>query len=118
MRERDRNWLRKSGQRAEEALCPLPRKGLEQPRLAVGPVSFRGGGGNAQGGGGFFDGQSGEVAEFDEFGLLRLDRGELVECLVERDEVFDGFGRGDGQFVGVVAVQFAAVLGGLLSARG
>ncbi len=74
--------------------------------------------GDAEGFRGLLDGQPHEIAEFHQLGLLRLDLGEAGERLVERDEVVIHGRRGDGQIVGIVSVQPAAVLGGLLAACG
>jgi hypothetical protein len=74
--------------------------------------------GNAESFHGLLNGQPHEIAEFHQFDLLRLDLGEAGERLVERDEVVIDRRRGDGQVVGLVSVQPAAVLGGLLAACG
>jgi len=49
--------------------------------------------------GSFFDLHADEVAEFDQFGLLRFERGKTVEGIVERQQLVVGNGAGDLQFI-------------------
>ena len=74
---------------------------LKQPRPGVGPPAFRGGFGNAEDFGGFLDLQAEEVTEFDQFGLFRLERGELVQSFVKREQLIVGRGAGDFEFIHV-----------------
>lgn len=57
-----------------------------EPRAGVGPVPFRRTRRDAEGLCGLFDGQSGEVAPFDEAGLFRFRVGEFFERVVEREQ--------------------------------
>jgi hypothetical protein len=76
-------------------------KFIEQPRAGVGPPAFGGGFGDAEHFGGFLDLQSHEVAELDQFGLPRLQRGEAIQGVVEREQLIVGRGAGDFEFVHV-----------------
>ena len=56
---------------------------LEQPEAGGAPLAFNGGWGDAEDFGGLFGRQTHEVTEFDQFSLLRLERGELFQCLID-----------------------------------
>ena len=55
---------------------------VKQPRPRVGPPAFGSGQRDAEHFGGLFSLQSDKIAEFDQFGLLRFDRGETIQCVV------------------------------------
>ena len=74
---------------------------VEQPRPGVGPPTFGGGFGDAEDLGRFLDLQTDEIAELDQFGLLRFEGGEAVEGFVQRQKLVVRRGAGDFEFVHV-----------------
>src|SRR6185369_13096933 len=74
---------------------------VEQPRPGVGPPAFRSGLGNAEDFSRFLDFQADEVAQLDQFSLLRFQRGEPVEGFIECEQLVVGRGAGDFEFIHV-----------------
>src|SRR5262249_61305168 len=85
--------------------------GLE-PGPGIGPVAVGGGRGDAQHLGGLLAGQAGKVAQLDELRLLGIDRGQLLEGLVEGEQLVVRLGCGDG-LEGLSSQVAAALLGTL-----
>src|SRR5262245_25908752 len=83
MRKGRTDWLTRNGKTVGLLTLNL----AVQPRPGVDPLTFCRGRGDAQGVGGFLDGQAGEVAELDQPGLGRVFEFELLQGLVEGQEV-------------------------------
>src|SRR5262245_55030688 len=67
-----------------------PAQLIEKPGPCEGPVAVRGAAGQAQGGGGLVQSQTGEETEFHQLGAEGILPGQLLEGLVEGGEVVGG----------------------------
>ena len=72
-----------------------------EPGTGVGPPTLGGGFGDAKNFGGLINLKTHEVAELDEFGLLRFERGEAIQRFIEREQLVVGRGTGDFDFIRV-----------------
>ena len=89
---------------------------IEQPGSGVGPPTFRGGGGDAQHVGGFFNLQPDEITELHQLGLLRFKFGETIESIVQGEQLIVRPGAGDFEFVHVQMFGAGAAALGLFAA--
>src|SRR5262245_3593305 len=89
---------------------------LVEPGAGVGPPTLGGGARDAKDGSRFFDGEAGEVAEFDQFGFRFVEDGELFEGVVYGEKFVVGRGSGEFEFVDMEALLIAAVAVGAFAA--
>jgi hypothetical protein len=72
---------------------------IEQPGSGVGPSALGGRFRDAEHFCGFLDLHPDEVAELDQFRLLRFERGETVKGLIQCEQLIVGRGTGDSEIV-------------------
>src|SRR5918993_2740058 len=89
----------------------------EEPRLRHAPLALDGGGADAQDFRRLLDREAAEEAQLDDARLLRVERVEAFERLVERDQVRGALARHVDVLVEREFLEFAAALFGLLLAR-
>lgn len=74
---------------------------MEQPGPGVGPPTFGSGLGDSEDFRGFFNFQADEITQLHQLRLLRLEFGETVERIVEREQLIVRCGAGDFEFLHV-----------------
>src|SRR5262245_65154429 len=89
---------------------------LVKPGAGVGPPTLRGGAGDAEDGGSFFDGEAAEVAQFDEFGFRFVEDGESFERVAYGEKFVVRSGSSDFEFIDIEALLIAAVSEGAFAA--
>src|SRR5215831_12252196 len=81
----------------------------QEPGAGEGPIAFRGGARDVHQLGGLINGQAGEVAKFDQFGLGRLAGGETGQGLIQRQQVVLGGVRKRNSLLQIDATASAAM---------
>lgn len=89
---------------------------LIEPGAGVSPPTLGSGPGNAKDGCSLFDGEAGEVAEFDEFGFIFVERGEFFQGVADGEKFLIRRRSDNFEFVDIDALLIAAVAEGAFAA--